>query len=267
MTTNTDTGEAVYYYRGNVDNHLIFANFCWRIVRTTETGGVKLIYEGVPQNGQCNNNYGSIGSSAFNSTSNDAKYVGYMYGSSIDDEIYTDDSTIKKTIDTWYKTKMTSYTSQLEDTVFCNDRSYNTIESDIDLELYFGAYTRLSIDKTPTLKCQNARDKFTVNTSNGNGKLTYPVGLITADEVMYAGGTNSNSSFYLYTGQIHCTMTPAFYMFLQGIYRSMVIALESNGKIMQTIVNANCGVRPVISLQPGTSISGAGTAESPFIIE
>ena len=36
----------IYYYRGAVDNNLIFAGFCWKIVRTTETGGVKLIYNG-----------------------------------------------------------------------------------------------------------------------------------------------------------------------------------------------------------------------------
>ena len=41
----------VYYYRGDIDNnHVKFANFCWKIVRTTDTGGVKLIYDGVPKN-------------------------------------------------------------------------------------------------------------------------------------------------------------------------------------------------------------------------
>ena len=265
MTTNTDTGEAVYYYRGNVDNHLIFANFCWRIVRTTETGGVKLIYDGVPSNGQCNNTgtATTIGNSVFNASYNDAKYVGYMYGSDIDATEYTDDSTIKTMIDTWYEESIvgTDFESQLEDTVFCNDRSYTTRGSNLS----FGAYTRLFTNKAPTLKCQESKDGFA--TSDYNQALIYPVGLITADEIMYAGGTNSNSSFYLYTGQTYWTMTPALYILLQGQYMSMVIYLESNGKIHNTIVNSNYGVRPVISLQPGTSISGAGTAESPFIIE
>ena len=113
---------------------MLFANFCWKIIRTTETGGVKLIYSGVPSNGQCNNTTGSattIGNSAFNSTYNYAKNVGYMYGDSIDDTANTNDSTIKKFIDTWYKNNMTSYTLQLEDTVFCNDRSYTTSGSDL----------------------------------------------------------------------------------------------------------------------------------------
>lgn len=267
MTIDTDSGKPVYYYRGNVDNRVIFANFCWRIVRTTETGGVKLIYDGVPSNGQCNNtgSNSTIGSSKFNPSSDNAKYVGYMYGSSIDDETYTDDSTIKKTIDTWYETNMTSYTSQLEDTVFCNDRSYTTSGS----ELYFGARTRLFTNKTPTLKCVQDNDKFTVNTSNGNGALTYPVGLITADEMAYAGGKyysgseDTNRSFYLYTSQWFWALSP--YGFSDwGAYE---FDLNSDGTLSTDSVNIPLGVRPSVSLQPGIGMTGgSGTSADPFVI-
>ena len=268
-TTNTDSGNPVYYYRGNVDNRVIFADFCWRIVRTTETGGVKLIYDGVPSNGQCNNtgDNSTIGKSKFNESYNDAKYFGYMYGSSIDDETYTDDSTIKKTIDTWYKTNMTSYTLQLEDTVFCNDRSYTTSGSD----LYFGAYTRLITNKTPTLKCQNAKDKFTVDASNGNGTLTYPVGLITADEMAYAGGkyysssSDKNRSFYLYTGKFYWALSP--YRFKSS--DASGFNLGSGGDLVGGgFYGSNNGVRPSVSLQPGIGMTGggSGTAADPFVI-
>ena len=263
MTTDTDSGKSVYYYRGNVDNHLVFANYCWRIVRTTETGGVKLIYDGEPSDGQCNNtgDDSAIGGSTFNSTYNDAKYVGYMYGSSIDDATYTDDSTIKGVVDTWYKTNMTSYTSQLEDTFFCNDRNYTISES----KLYFGAYTRLFTNKTPTLKCQNTKDKFTVDASNGNGALTYPVGLITADEMAYAGGVyyTSNSSFYLYTGQVYWTLSP------RGFSGSTAgeSTLGSDGALNDDGVRYSYWVRPSVSLKPETEISGGtGTAEDPYIV-
>ena len=72
----------ILYYRGDVDNNnLIFAGFCWKIVRTTETGGIKLIYNGVPSNGTCNNTGSSsqIGTSSFNSNDNSLVYVGFMY--------------------------------------------------------------------------------------------------------------------------------------------------------------------------------------------
>ena len=268
MTTDTEGNVPVYYYRGNVDNRLIFANFCWRIIRTTETGGVKLIYDGVPSNGQCNNtgDDSTIGSSTFNGNRYDAKNVGYMYGSNIDDETYTDDSTIKKTIDTWYETNMTSYTSQLEDTVFCNDRSYTTSGSD----LYSGAYTRLITNKTPTLKCQNTKDKFTVDASNGNGALTYPVGLITADEMAYAGGkyysssSDANRSFYLYTGQGFWTMSPSGYYY-SG---SWVLRGGTSGGLSDNFVYDPYGARPVVSLKPGITITGgSGTATDPFIVK
>ena len=267
MTTDTEGNVPVYYYRGNVDNRVIFANFCWRIIRTTETGGVKLIYDGVPSNGQCNNtgSNSTIGNSAFNSSRDNAKYVGYMYGSSIDDETYTDESTIKKTIDTWYKTNMTSYTSQLEDTVFCNDRSYTTSGS----TLYFGAYTRLKTNKTPTLKCQNTRDKFTVDASNGNGALKYPVGLITADEIVYAGGkqysssADENRSFYLYTNQWFWALSP--YSF-DGSH-AIEFGLYSAGPLNYSGVGYSRGVRPSVSLQPGIGMTGgSGTSADPFVI-
>ena len=263
MTIDTDSGNPVYYYRGNVDNHVLFANFCWRIVRTTETGGVKLIYNGVPSSGQCNNTGGTtkIDYSEFNSTYKDAKYAGYMYGNSIDDTANTTDSTIKTAIDTWYENNMTSYTSQLEDTVFCNDRSYTTSGS----YLYFGAYTRLYTNKTPTLKCQNTRDKFTTSTSNGNGALTYPVGLITADEMAYAGGVVylSNSSFYLESG--FWTLSPAIYY---GGYISNFLVINAGSICFPDKGDdAYTGIRPVLSLKQGTTISsGSGTATDPFIV-
>ena len=263
MTTDTDSGNPIYYYRGNVNNHLIFANFCWRIIRTTETGGVKFIYDGVPSNGECNNTADatSIGNSQFNSSRDDAKYVGYMYGNSIDDTENTNDSTIKAKVDAWYKNNMTSYTSQLEDTVFCNDRSYYSTP-----HLIFGAYTRLRTNKQPTLKCPTAKDAFTVEESNGNGALTYPVGLITADEIAYAGGVFNiaNSAYYLYTGDRYWTLSPDNFTSsnADNFY------FRSGGGIGTDYVTMNYGIRPVISFQPETvSSSGTGTATNPFIVK
>ena len=262
-TTNTDSGNPVYYYRGKVDNNVLFANFCWKIIRTTETGGVKLIYNGVPSNGQCNNrgDATTIGNLEFNSTNNNAKYEGYMYGDSIDDTANTNDSTIKTKIDTWYETNMTSYTSQLEDTVFCNDRSYTTSDS----TLYFGAYTRLKTNKTPILKCQNTKDKFTVDSSNGNGALTYPVGLITADEAAYAGGVDiiNNMMNYLYNYSNQWTFSPSYF----GSSGAIEFRLDSAGGLSNAVVHTSYGARPVVSLKPGIGYSsGSGTASSPFVV-
>lgn len=83
IRSGTENNELpIYYYRGNVNNNLIFAGFCWKVVRTTETGGLKLIYNGLPSNGQCNNTGAAttIGDKPFNENRNSPAYVGYMYG-------------------------------------------------------------------------------------------------------------------------------------------------------------------------------------------
>ena len=266
MTTNTDSGIPVYYYRGNVDNRVIFANKCWKIIRTTETGGVKLIYDGKPTNGQCNNTGGNsaIATSAFNLNRDNAKYVGYMYGNSIDDTTNTTDSTIKASIDTWYKNNMTNYTDKLEDTVFCSDRSYTTNGSTLN----FATKTRLDVNKTPTLKCKNLKDRFTVDINNGNGNLTYPIALITADETVYAGVVlnSANSTFYLKIGTWYVTMSP--YDFTSSAPH--VLYIGSGGILKGAdggVYDASGAVRPVISLKPGIAMTGgSGTATDPFIV-
>ena len=292
MTTDTEGNVPVYYYRGAVDNnHVIFANFCWRIVRTTETGGVKLIYDGVPSNGQCNNtgDNSTIGNSAFNSNYNDNAYVGYMYGTAgsstyASTHANTNDSTIKGVIDTWYHDNMTSYTSQLEDTVWCNDRSIVTDLANSNSGFYssyttsgygrnktlYGPTSRVGYNvsnPTPTLKCAQDNDKFTVNASNGNGALTYPVGLITADEMAYAGGKDSmsNSSFYLYTGKYYWALSPYYF---HGSYATE-FTLDSGGSLSNGNVSGSLWVRPSVSLQPGIAMTGGGlgTATEPYIVK
>ena len=83
QASSKDTTFPILYYRGAVDNNnLLFANFCWKIVRTTETGGIKLIYNGAPSNSTCNNagENSQIGTKSFNTNYNSPAYVGYMYG-------------------------------------------------------------------------------------------------------------------------------------------------------------------------------------------
>ena len=375
-TTNTENNVPVYYYRGAVDNnHVLFANFCWRIVRTTETGGVKLIYDGTPSNGQCNNTGAdtTIGNIQFNTSYNSPAYVGYMYNTShtasskdittlsgnivfgndvtydastkkytLKDTktltnpsnwgteysnytdryhytcfsssttcqsvyyihiIYSEDkhayyftltngkkpkdllndmfegninvkeSNAKVKIDAWYKTNMTSYTSKLEDSGFCNDRTYynfntsgwNNNYSNYDKWLYFSSMQRLNNRKL-SLVCPRQLDKFSVSVDNGNGALTYPVGMITAEEIAYAGGViwQTNTSYYLYNGVYTWALSPSdFYRWdARGFY------LYSSGNFSAVSVTVSLGGRPVVSLKPGIALaSGSGTASSPYVIQ
>ena len=292
-TTATVGNIPVYYYRGQVDNNIIFNNMCWKIIRTTETGGVKLIYNGVPENGTCKNTgeASQIGTSAFNESSNDNAYVGYMYGtagSSTYEATHANinDSTIKTYIDNWYKNNFTEEeTNQLEDTVYCNDRSMISGGNNNTLGTSYGTIgygknstgygvlkrsTYFTIKVEPSLVCQNENDKFTTKTENGNGALTYSVGLITLDETILAGfnthESNSNDyndvNNYLNTGFYFWTMSPAY--FTEG--EAYVGHIRSTAYIDSGRVFTASPVRPVVSLKSNSivSLTGNGTENNPY---
>ena len=204
-------------------------------------------------------------------------YLKLSFGKNIEDakkEMFTNttDSTMKKAIDSWYSQNMTAYTEKLEDTIFCNDRtlySGSLAGKDVDAGTdysRFSAYNRTEIKYNPSVECSNKnRDGFTVLTSSGgNGKLTYPVGLLTADEVMLAGGRNANNSnYYLYTGQYYWLLSPfesSKYANNFFVYSGIHYPIE--------IVGNSFGVRPSVSLAKGIRYSsGDGTVYYPYVIE
>lgn len=263
----------IYYYRGEADNRIIFAGFCWRIVRTTSTGGVKIIYDGEPDaNNYCKNTHNAtdIGTVTYNTTNNNNTYAGFMTGdanSELYEEVHSNlqDSNMKDFIDTWYEENLISYESKLEDTIWCNDRSVSTgtgIGSD-DTE--FGGFERANIFK-PTLACINDNDKFTKSSSLGNTKLEHPIATITADELIYAGAVygTANEKFYLHSGQNYWTMTPAK-MLSQQVYS---YGVSYSGALDEMSINYTFAVRPTVSLGNNVSITkGSGTQEDPFIVE
>ena len=180
------------------------------------------------------------------------------------------DSVVKDKIDTWYESSMMPYREQLEDTIWCNDRSiYSKGWFDIDAsysyehsELYFSSRQRL-MEHTPLLSCSSKNDSFTVNNSKGNMNLKYPIALLTSDELMLAGGifpfTSENT--YLNSSSYFWTMSPNLYNF-NG--RASTVF----GQIGSQFSNNSFLIRPSISLKPGTPvISGDGTATSPYVIE
>ena len=187
----------------------------------------------------------------YTGTTNYVYYMTLKDGKNISDalnEMFPDDnnlrnqtdSTIKKKVDEWYETNMVDYTKYLEDTVWCNDRSIYQLNSwDKDYSgtgyLYFGPYGRAYSSYNPTTTCSNINDSFTVSSEKGNGKLTYPVALLTADEIMLAGGrgSSSNSSYYLYTGQTWWSLSPRYY----NSYSALGFLVNSAGNLNYNDVN------------------------------
>ena len=289
-----------YYFRGAVDNNWVKfgkdssgKDIYWRIIRINGDGSIRMIYTGTTAPTESTKvvmtgTGTQIGTSAFNSSTDKAEYVGYMYqlGQQHGNKNSTS-SAIKTTIDNWYKT--TTLETDLKtkslvvDQIFCNDRTastsnvtysttnYTTLTSwnSTETDYKYGAYGRLddfNSNRTPILICPTASDKFTVNTSNGNGALTYPVGLITADEIAMAGGVkeSANSSYYLYTNQHYWSGTPeSFYSGGDAFEYSVYPSGANNG---YTVYYIRYGARPVISLSSKAKLTGDGTYNDVYTV-
>ena len=192
ITGITDTPKEVYYYAGNTTNNWVkFANIYWRIIRTNHDSSIRLLYVGTSHD----TTYGYIGTSRFNTSYDSPKYVGYKYGedTSLDTiRNNTTDSTIKTFIDTWYQNNLTDYTKYLSTSaVYCNDRSEGTGQTySASSKFNFAPYYRMDYSTgakaNPSYNCSDIRDAFSVD--NTSAKLDYPVSLMTADEIAFAGG-------------------------------------------------------------------------------
>ena len=264
-----------YYFRGNVTNNYVkFANKYWRIIRINGDGTIRMIYAGTSAhaNGYDDSsaNDMSIGTSAFNSSRDDNTYVGYMFGragatSYANTHSNTTNSTIKTKLDSWYDTNIvnTGNEQYIADAIYCNDRSVSSGTGIGTTETTYAAQTRRN-NGTPTLKCANNNDKFTKSTTIGNGKLTKMIGLITSDEVMYAGGKaeTNNQEYYLYSGKYYWTMAP--YSFESGY--AYVNYVNYRGSLSDCGVSNALAVRPVVSLKSDTISGGSGTVASPFLV-
>jgi len=185
-------------------------------------------------------------------------------------------STIKTAIDTWYLNNIynTEYEDYISDTLFCNDRQ---LQSEIGGAAtgtgfgtsitYYASYYRLYTNKTPTLKCGVQNDRFTVSDESiGNKDLTYPVGLMSADEISLAGLVSGivNYTNHLYTQQNYWSLSP--YYFDSSTAR--VWRVNSSGFLSYEYVLNTCGLRPVVSLASTTKITGgSGTSTNPYIVE
>ena len=282
LYTSTEDSKTVYYFAGNAtDNWVKFGknasnqDLCWRIIRTNSDGSIRLLYHGTSTT--ATDTY--IGTSAFNSSNNNIAYVSYMFGSlgSIPNARtnQTNPSTIKTTIDNWYTSNLEAkgYTKYLSTTaVYCNDRTYTVSEF-----TNFGASTRLWSNKTPSYDCSVTEDKFTVDTSTGNGKLTYPIALMTADEVSFAGGLFANVAptwYYYNSAKGSSTGSTWWWLLSPGVWDGesahvfYVLGSSSPGYLSYSRVSNSYGVRPALSLKSCVKYSsGNGSASDPYTIK
>ena len=282
-----------YYFRGAVgNNYVVLKNssssdslygLYFRIIRINGDGTIRMIYAGTTPHAY--RRY--IGTSAYNSSYDDNAYVGYMYGTAgsttyAETHSNTNDSTIKTLVDDWYQNILSGSSYAIADTIYCNDRSVTPVDSFAGMaitgtgigteETAYSNLKRNYIDHTPSLKCTNINDRFTVENNIGNTALTYPVGLITTDEVAMAGGLTydpntisyiTNTDYYLYAEDMYWTMTPDAFT---GGYAG-VGHVNDGGYLFPGFVDSDYGVRPVVSLNSDAISRGSGTMIDPFVVE
>ena len=287
LYTSTENGTTVYYFAGNAtDNWVKFGknesnqDLYWRIIRTNSDGGVRLLYHGTSTTAT---DAVINTSTAFNSTYNNPMYVGYMYGTSgslVNNRTNTNNSTIKGIIDTWYASNLEAkgYTKYLSTTaVYCNDRSVTNGTYSTSSSFKYAAYTRLVINKTPSYDCAATEDKFTADTSTGNGKLKYPIALMTADEVSFAGGLyGTNAPTWYYKNSANGSSTGSTWWWLLSpfdwrggyAYVFRVYGSSHPGYLSDYYVIDAYGVRPAVSLKSCIKYStGNGSASDPYTIK
>ena len=210
----------VYYYKGNVqNNNVLFGGFCWKIVRTTETGGVKIVYNGVQKDEV---EISPIEQSSYTNISNDATYP------------YTFDSTSK----TWVSTNKTnSATGTITFTVATAGDYYLTYvmssEANYDKAKFYKNGTAIgdsngysgTVSGTIALNGLTTSDEIKVeytkdsSGANGNDTVTFSIGKAVGDPVKSCNNTgtdsqigtsafNIDSDSPAYVGYMHNTVYP-----------------------------------------------------------
>ena len=273
----------VYYFAGQdtentpINNWLKFGknssnqDLYWRIIRTNSDGGIRLLYHGTSTTAED----AYIGTSKFN-PSGDPTYMSYMYSEHNEteeiDRSNTNNSIVKVVVDSWYESNLLNYTKYLSTTaVYCNDREYMGGD---DIVLWYGKY--YSSNK-PSYDCLDSRDAFSVD--NASAKLKYPIALMTANEMAFAGGKENeydkawyhlNSLNKSSTGTSSWwTMTPRDFEYGENCLYSFDIysTEQETGRIYGIYTNTESSVRPVISLKSNVLwSSGDGTADNPYEI-
>ena len=250
----------------------------WRIIRTNADGSIKLLYAGTSPD----TDKAYVGASAFNTTMDDPMYVGYKYGTTgslENNRLNTNDSTIKTYVDNWYKNNLTAYTKYLsKDAVYCNDRNlasgqtYSTSTTNL---FNYASYERIP-NKQPTYNCTNISDAFSVN--NTSAKLDYPVGLMTIDELSYAGGqaytklTAPYAWYYTNANGESITGSTDFWALSSNGWGANSFGWFVRGSVDPGCLNGidvdgSNAVRPSVSLSSCNLISrGNGSPENPYEI-
>lgn len=249
----TDANGIGYYYRGVVDNnYVLFANNVWRIMRVNSDGTVRLILDSPINSGATYN---------FNDSAANTEYNG---------------SVIEGVLEEWYKNNLLTYESSInQNALFIHDRTVSTLESTV-----FTGWERI-FTGIPTINTSSINKQYLYSKSgntSGNGYLTYPIGLATAEELMLAGATKTTDSTLKATGSTGLQPNTKFYIAndipsngvgmwtMTPFSGTAVLTFKSHvGFYKETPASARL-LKPVIEINSNCKYKGSGTSEDPYVI-
>jgi len=264
-----------YFFRGNSSNNYVsFAGKTWRVIRVNGDGTVRIVLNGTTGT-----------DSQFNPSYTDNANAFYMYGtvgaSSYDASTKnTNSSSIKQAVDSWYQSNLANYSKYISTNAgFCGDRSRSgSYYGYSNLTTYYDGYTR-TVFSEPSLKCRQSNDLYTVTSSNkGNKALTYPIGLMTADEVILAGSSGGifdgaanytkGANNYANIGTNYWTMTPCggYVPYGPFAWGADVFFVDGGGALDDRGAAFSVEVRPVVNLTSDAITGGTGTSSDPYTV-
>ena len=251
-TYNYKCKAVTYAYKGD--------DMYWRIIRVDKDNKIKMIYAGSKAPSEstkvaitgANTN---MGFTAYNNEYNHAEYVGFQYtvGSQ---RGTTTNSTIKTYLDNWYTKYFNENigTSRFVKSTFCNDRNTTSTWASTGSNIDYAPYTRLSADTpTPTFEC-NTADVVTNN-----------LGLITADEIVLAGGkyNTDNRAFYLNNNMAYWAGSPyGFFDSRSGVFELLPVRGLRRGYVD----DRDLAARGVVSLSSESKLLGSGTYNDVYTV-
>ncbi len=298
MFATEDAYGTNYYFRGAVDNNWVsFAELYWRIVSISGNGSIKLIYSGntAPIESQKVIYIGSLigaNNETFTDNRSDNSGIGYMYTLYIRQGLGT--SNYSKTyLESWYVNNLIGFDSFIADNLFCYDRSlatqgYQNYRFGSADGVYtgtgigqsgtlYGTLERLSASSSsllaggtgPSLICPSKVDSFTKDDEiYGNGAISQKIGMLTADEAVFAGMAlnKTNSNNYLNSGTQYWLGTP--FGFNNSINNISPFYIHSDGTLYpDSLLDFNMGYRPLIYLNSDILTTGSGTWDDPYVVE
>ncbi len=294
MFKRSENGKDFYYFRGDVNNYIKFANMMWNIIRVNEDKSIRIVL-----NPDLNSTYNKnkIGQSAFNTQDNDAKYAGFTYdnkqsctknnpckvdfnssstsaSNAFNNTYECTNSTVKKYLEKWYFDNLKGYDSEIEYGIFCNDVS---ISKNKNGNVNSSTYNRIFVDRSPQISCEDPKDE-NGNLKSYGGVYRTKIGLITADEANM-GGLSADT---LDVGTNTRIATDDTYLYTYGKYRLTMSGSDfwgNKARIFDTHpLNVGMGninvsdsyeyIYPVINLKADTLYNGGvGSENDPYTIK